>query len=104
MVPTSAAAEAFSVREVARAAGVHPAAVRSLIGSGQVRARDGFLSSAQSVRCVRLLRGERLRGAARPDLFAPPIAGERSPAVAVAASSGLHAAMLGIIVLITTLG
>ena len=103
MLPRSAAAEVFSVPEVARAAGVHPAAVRSLVAAGHVRATQGFLSATQSLRCIRLLRsGE--TGAGKPDLFAPPVAGERSPGAALAASSALHAAMLGIVVLITTFG
>ncbi len=102
MLPRSAAAEVFSVPEVARAAGVHPAAVRSLIGSGQVRTTGGFLSASQSVRCVRLLRDP---GATRhAEIFAPPPAGERSPGAALAASSALHAVMLGLVVLITTFG
>ena len=104
MLPRSAAAEVFSVPEVARAAGADPAAVRSLITAGQVRAADGFLSATQSLRCIRILRNRATRGAGKPDLFAPPVAAERSPGAALAASSALHAAMLGIIVLITTLG
>ncbi|MDQ3419997.1 MAG: energy transducer TonB [Acidobacteriota bacterium] len=103
MLPRSAAADVFSVPEVARAAGVAPAAVRSLIAAGQVRATDGFLSASQSLRCIRILRN-RVKVGDKPDLFAPPIAGERSPGPALAASSALHAAMLGVIVLITTFG
>lgn len=104
MLPRAAAFEVFSVPEVARAAGVDPAAVRSLIAAGQVQAADGFLSSDQSLRSIRILRNRTAAGPAKPDLFAPPAAGARSPGAALAASSALHAAMLGIVVLITTLG
>lgn len=101
MLPRSVAAEVFSVREVARAAGVHPAAVRSLIGSGHVRAVAGFLAVPQSVRCVRLLRRQALQVGGKRELFAPPVAGQRAPGAALAASSALHAALLGILVLVT---
>ena len=102
MLPRSAAAEVFSVPEVARAAGVRPAAVRSLIASGQVQVDNGFLSAPQSVRCVQLLRADILPG--KREIFAPPVAGQRSPGAALAASSALHAAMVGLVVLITTFG
>ncbi len=104
MLPRSATAEVFSVPEVARAAGVDPAAVRSLITAGQVRAADGFLSAGQSLRCVRILRNRMKVRPGKSDLFAPPASGERSPGAALAASSALHAAMLGALVLITTFG
>jgi protein TonB len=102
-LPRSAAAEVFSVRETARAAGVSADAVDGLIDSGQVRAVNGFLSAAQAVRCVRLLRRGSFR-TLRRDLFAPPQAGERSPGAALAASSALHGGMLALLVLITSLG
>ncbi|MEX2661293.1 MAG: energy transducer TonB [Vicinamibacterales bacterium] len=102
-LPRSAAAEVFSVRETARAAGVTAGAVEELIDSGQVRAVGGFLSAAQAVRCVRLLRRISSRTVKR-ELFAPPVAGERSAGAALAASSALHGGMLGLLVLITTLG
>lgn len=102
-LPRSAAAEVFSVREVARAAGVSADGVRGLIESGQVRAAEGFLSAAQSVRCVRLLREASSRAEKR-ELFSPAVAGERSPGAAFAASSALHGTMLGLLILATTLG
>ena len=103
-LPRSAAAEVFSVPEVARAAGVSLEDVSGLLESGQVRAIEGFLSAAQSVRCVRLLRRQQA-GAGEPrQLFAPPVAGQRSPATGLAATSALHAGMLGLFVLVTTLG
>ena len=104
MLSKTAAAEVFSVPEVARAAGVHSAAVYSLIASGQIRAAEGFLSAPQSIRCVRLLRHLASPSSADRDLFAPPAAGQRSPGAALAASSALHAAMLGMVILLTTFG
>ena len=102
-LPRSAAAEVFSVREVARAAGVPADAVAALLNSGDVRAVRGFLPMAQSVLAVRLLR-RAASGTGTRALFAPPPAERRSPAAAVAASSAFHGAALGLFALLTTLG
>lgn len=102
-MPRSAAAEVFSVREVARAAGVSVDAVAGLVESGQVRAIEGYLTGAHAVRSVRLLRAGATPAGPR-DLFAPPPAGQRATAPALAATSFVHAGILGVLVLITTLG
>lgn len=96
------AAEVFSVRETARAAGVSESDVRALMASGRVRAAGGYLSALEALRCIRLLRRP-LRSGGR-ELFAPPPAAQRSPGAGVAASSAIHGGMLAFLVLITTLG
>jgi protein TonB len=90
-----ACAEVFSVREIARAAGVSTGAARSLVGSGH----DGYLSANQAVRYVRLLRRGMLSPGDR-DLFAPPAGGRRTPGAGIAASGALHVVMLGAMVLL----
>ena len=102
-LPQRFAAEVFSVREVAQAAGVSAATVENLVAAGVVQGRYGFLSTSESVRCVRLVRSRAPRAGKR-DLFAPPPQTERSPAAALAASSAIHAAMLALVVLVTSLG
>src|SRR5690606_12638469 len=84
------AAEVFSVREIARAAGVPTSVARRVIGS----ARE-YLGPADAVRFVRMLRGAPGRPAER-EIFAPPLPAHRSPAPALAASGGLHVAALGL--------
>lgn len=101
-LPLLAASEVFSVQEIARAAGVSVGTARQLIHSGRIREREGYVATREAVHCVRQLR----LGLAAPrdrSLFAPPFHGEGAPAAGVAGSSGLHAAMLAL-VLLTTLG
>ncbi|HEY0873087.1 MAG TPA: energy transducer TonB [Vicinamibacterales bacterium] len=88
------AAEVFSVREIARAAGVPTSVARRVIGS----ARE-YLGPADAVRFVRMLRGAPGRPAER-EIFAPPLPAHRSPAPALAASGGLHVAALGLALLV----
>lgn len=102
-LPRSAAAEVFSVVEIAEAAGVSAAAVNQLIAVGAVRAVDGYLPGTEAVRSVRLLR-RAATGAGQRQLFAPGVRGGRSPVSALAASGALHAAMLGVFALVTTIG
>jgi protein TonB len=102
-LPSSAAAEVFSVTEVARAAGVVPDAVRALIDSGRVQSLEGYVSASEAVRSVRLLRRGMLHPGER-ELFAPPLPGQKSPGTGIAASGALHAGVVGAIVLLTSLG
>src|SRR5687768_6623191 len=103
MSSTSPASDVFSVREIARAAGVSPAAVRRLIDSGELVTLDGrFVAPAAAIAAVQRLRRPSSKGAR--ELFSPPAAAQRSPGRALAASTALHGALLGAIVLSTTLG
>jgi TonB family protein len=88
------AAEVFSVREIARAAGVPAAAARHVIGS----ARE-YLHPADAIRVVRILRG-RPDPAAEREIFARPAAGRRSTGPALAASGALHGGALGLVLLV----
>ena len=99
----SAAIEIFAVQEVARAAGVTTRAVRHAIDAGQVTTlTSGYLSTAQAVRCVHLLRGDRMDRP--PDLFAPAEGGEHNTGGGLLAAGAVHAAMLGALVLLSMLG
>ena len=99
----SALTEVFAVQEVARAAGVTVRAVRHAIDAGQITALpSGYLSAAQAVKCVRLVRGERMER--RPDLFAPPEGGEHNPGGGLLAAGAVHVAMLAALVLISMFG
>ena len=97
--------EVYSVREVARAAGVHVRDVLSLIRSAQVAiVGKQFLTEDEAVRATRLLTGranERLRP---PALFQPPPRTDRFSAAPYAASSALHAALVAGIALLTAFG
>lgn len=96
-----AAADVFSVQEIARAAGVSVPAVRELLETRRVIAINGFVAGHQAVRCVRLLG----RAAARPhELFAAPTAAPVSPFAGIAGTAALHLSMLALLVLVTTLG
>lgn len=100
----SAAAEIFTIRDVARVAHVPVRAVRELVESGQVAALDRtYLGAKQAVRCVRLLRGQPV-SAGRREIFAPPLPGAHNPGGGLLASSAAHAAMLVALIIATTLG
>lgn len=103
-VAASSIREVFSVREIARAAAVPDREVRRLIAAGELKTLDGRLvGSSHAVRAVRLMRG--LTTGSQPrDLFGPPVGAERSPGKALAASGLLHGAVLGTIILLTSLG
>jgi periplasmic protein TonB len=93
--------EVFTVREIARAAAVHRDAVQDLIDAGEVGTIQGrYVPLTDAVRAVTLLR---MAGGRRLGLFRSGIRSTRAPGRALAASAGLHAAMLAAIVLLTTL-
>ena len=93
--------DVFTVREIARAAAVHPDAVQDLVDAGDVATIDGrYIAVTQAVRAVTLLRGA---GARQLRLFRSGTHFERSPGSALAASAGLHLALLAAIVFLTTL-
>lgn len=96
--------DVFSVAEVARAAGVPAAGVRTLLGEGRIRAIDAdLIAPRDAVRAVRMLRGMPA-GLLERNLFRPHAAPARAPGRALAASGTLHAAMLGVIALVTSMG
>jgi TonB family protein len=97
------AGEVFSVREIARVAGVPTDAAREFIGRRRVPVRDGYVAAPHAVRCVTLLR-QAMAEAPRPDLFAAPPPAQRSALTGAASSAVIHAGALGIAVLLASLG
>lgn len=95
--------DVYSVSEVARAAGVRPRDVRGLAGQGQIKALNGdFFTAVEAVRAVRHLTG--LCGASDRSLFRPPAGVRRKPAVPLALSGSLHAALALLIAFVATMG
>jgi len=92
----------YSADEIARAAGVHPTDVQNLARAGVLNALDGpFFAAADAIQAVRSL-----AGTAAPDrvLFRPVRYARPARGFPVAASGGLHAAVIGAIALATTFG
>jgi TonB family protein len=91
--------DVYSVREIARAAGVRPRDVRDLVAAGLIQPLAGrFFTAPDAVFAVRSLAGNgRL-------LFGPAAGLRREPALPIALTSTLHAAMLAALVLMTTMG
>jgi len=90
------------VDEIARAAGVRPTDVQDMARAGVLQALDGqFFASADAIRAVRSLAGTAPadRVLFRPVRYARPARG-----LPVAASGGVHVAVLGAIALATTFG
>jgi periplasmic protein TonB len=95
--------EVFSAREIARAAGVHDAAVARLIADGTITSVDGEFVAFDEARhaAARLRAGERFPQTAAvwsgtPGvLFARHHATRRSPGLPAAASAAIHGVMLG---------
>lgn len=97
--------DVFSPREIAAAAGVRTRDARTLIADGTIGTVDGrFVAPADAVRAVRILRGALPVSEADRALFKPSIAGRRSPGRALVASGALHAAALGLLIALTTMG
>lgn len=100
----TAAPEVFTAREVARAAGVRTRQARALVTAGTIATVDGrFMAAADAVRAVRILRGT-IASAEAGALFRRSAAGKSPAGRALAASGALHAAVLGCLVFLTTLG
>ena len=95
--------EVFSVREIARVAGAPAETVRQLIAQRGIPERHGYVTAAQAVRCVTMLRRLMAR-VPHPDLFAPPTRARRSPAAGALSSAAIHAGGVGIAILMTSLG
>jgi protein TonB len=96
--------DVYTPREIAAAAGVTVRDVRSLLSNGAIDTIDGrFLTQATAVRAIKLLQGSSVPSSER-SLFGAHVAPRRSPGRALAASGALHAALLGLLVLLTTMG
>lgn len=91
--------DVYSVREIARAAGVRPRDVHDLVAAGLIQPLAGrFFAAPDAVFAVRSLAGNgRL-------LFRPSAGLRREPGLPIALTSTLHAAMLAALVLLTTMG
>jgi protein TonB len=98
---TAIVPDVFSAREIAHAAGARTGDVRTLIAEGEIGTVDGqFVAAADAVRAVKILRGATVPEADRP-LFSPPRSSRRSPGRAILASTALHTAAVGALVLLT---
>jgi len=94
--------DVYSAREIARAADVRTRDVRDLEASGVVRSIDGrFFAAAEAVSAVRALGG--IASVAERPLFRRAGGLRREPGLPIALSGTLHAAMLGGLVLMTTI-
>jgi len=99
---SSELSDVYTADEIARAAGVRPAHVRDLAAAGVVGSLDGrFFAATDAIVAVRSL-----AGSAPGDrvLFRPASSTRPARIFPVAASSGVHVAVLGAIVLATTFG
>jgi TonB family protein len=97
--------DVYSAAEIARAAGVRAKDVRDLAASGAIQAvKPGgrFFTQSEAVFAVRSLRGQ-APIAERP-LFRPVHGVRREPALPLAVSGTLHAAMVAGLVFVTTMG
>lgn len=109
--------EVYSGREIARAAGVSAGRVASLLASGEAATIDGeFAGEREAVWLVRALRAvEPVLASVEPPqspdvtpaerrLFATAPGRRRVTGIPLAASSALHVAAFGLIVVLSTLG
>jgi protein TonB len=97
--------EVFSAQEIARAAGVRVQEVRRLIASARITSIDGrFVAVNDAVNAVRMLRDDSSVPAPRRELFGSPHGTKRPRGVPLAASGALHAAVVGILALVTAAG
>jgi periplasmic protein TonB len=95
--------DVYSAVEIARAAGVRRRDVRALVESGVVRSIDGqFFDSREAIRAVRQLTGH-ATAQDRP-IFRPALTPPRSAAFPMAMSGTVHAAIAGMLLLMTTMG
>jgi TonB family protein len=95
--------EVFSIREIARAAGVSTAEVRSVLDESDFPPVGPFLTLPDAARAVSLLKSPARRAAARR-LFAPAHGTAARPGMPAAASGAFHAGLLAVMILIGTLG
>ncbi len=104
------AADVYSAREIARAAGVPLRLVRERIAAGAILSLDGtFVAEAHAVDAVRALGGLPVSSAggaliARPALLSAPPASQRRTGLPLAVSSALHVAAVLAFVVASSLG
>src|SRR5579862_7971292 len=94
----------FSIAEIALAAGVPQRRVRELIQNAQIVCRQRLVSQDDAVRLVRALSGQTqsvLEG--RPAITAP-VEARRRGAASLVGSGLLHAALLGLLALLSSIG
>jgi TonB family protein len=106
--------DVFTTAEVARAAGASVRAVESLVASGRLATIDGrFITATDAVQAVRALSsalgdtgaGSPISAAAgHRGLFEAPPASHRSSGLPFAASGALHAGLVALLALVTSLG
>jgi TonB family protein len=100
--PPEPETEVYSADEIARAAGVRPGDIRDMARAGVLKSLDGrFFASADAIVAVRSLAGTTTGDRS---LFRPVSYARLAPGFPVAGSGGVHAAVLGAIVLATTFG
>jgi periplasmic protein TonB len=96
----TSAPEVFTIREIAKVAGVSASDVRRLFGTGEITAlHDGFVAEREAIQAVGILRGE-----SSSELFRPRVVPRRPAARALATSGALHAALVAGIIFLTSLG
>src|SRR5262245_57980821 len=95
--------EVFTVREIARAAGVSTAEVRAVLDESDFPRSGKFLGLDDAARAVSLLRSPVRRTAARR-LFAPSHGTAPRRGMPAAASGAFHGGFLAVMILIGTLG
>jgi TonB family protein len=102
VTPAGLGIDVYSVAEIARAAGVHPRDVRALAEAGIITplTPGGYYSATEAVTAVRTLSGV---GGTQRSLFRPPNRLRRQPGMPIALSGTLHAAMFGVMTLMTSL-
>lgn len=99
------AADVFTAREIARAAGVGVRPIRELIASGQIPSVDGrFVAVNDALAAVRMFRGDSKVLAPRRELFGSPAGAKRRRGVPLVASGALHAGIVAMLALVTTAG
>ena len=94
----------FSIAEVAEAAGVPTRRVRDLIHTAQIVCRQRLVSQADAVRLVRALTGQAQTVLEDRPAISAPSERRRRGALSLVGSGLLHAAFLGALALITSLG
>jgi hypothetical protein len=96
--------EVFTYRDIARAAGADPAAVRALVETGDLETVNGkYVPFDAAVALVNALR-QSDANPARRRLFAPPPRRLRLPAMPAAASGAFHGGLLVALILLSGLG
>ncbi|HEY6359437.1 MAG TPA: hypothetical protein VIX35_14445, partial [Vicinamibacterales bacterium] len=94
----------FSIAEVAQAASVPQRRVWDLIRSAQIVCRQRLVSEADAVRLVRALTGRAQTVLEDRPAISAPSERRRRGALSLIGSGLLHAAVLGVLALMTSLG